>query len=397
MKEMGEVLVVGGGPVGLLAALCLNERDVRTRVVDADWERPVRSYACGLHPESSRLLDELGLLDRVVERAHRIDRLAIYRGSERVGSVDLNRLEGAFPHVLTLPQTELEEILFEALEQRDVEILSAHEVRGLALHDDFVEATVVSKHLVSQGSAKSRMEVAPLQPALLRAEWVVVADGHYSPCRTALGIDAINLEQSEAFGIFEFTADLARFEHEATVILAADSVSAFWPLGPSEGRWTFQLWKQLDQTASLSHLHALLDARAPWFDVAIDSLAWGTVIQFERLIASQFGRDRIWFAGDAAHTTGPLGFQSLNRGFAEAHELASSLAMIAREDVRRSDLLRRYDASQQSEWRRLLGIATTVASDGALSVAEASRLVPCLPVTGADLDGIMKQLGLRFV
>jgi 2-polyprenyl-6-methoxyphenol hydroxylase-like FAD-dependent oxidoreductase len=125
-------------------------------------------------------------------------------------------------------------------------------------------------------------------------------------------------------------------------------------------------------------------------------LTWGTVIQFERLIASTFGRDRIWFAGDAAHSTGPLGFQSLNRGFAEAYELASSLATFARENVRDSDLLRRYDASQQAEWRRLLGIATPVASDGALTVAEGSRLVPCLPVTGADLDGVMMQLGLRF-
>lgn len=385
--EQTKTLVVGGGPVGLFAALSLSERAVETRVVDARWERTGHSYACALHPESVRLLDEMGLVEPIGKRAHRVDRLAVYRKSERIACADFSLLGGNFPHVLTLAQANLEDALAAALEQRGIEALWQHEVQGLALHDRFVE--LATKQLVSAGPHED--------PKALRAELVVAADGYYSPCRAALGIDAVSLEEPEAFAAFEFIADLSPYEHEAAVVFDGDSVSAFWPLGSTVGRWTFQVWERLDENASPELLRSLVGARAPWFTPTIEQVSWGNVTRFDRLIASEFGRDRIWLAGDAAHSTSPLGFQSMNRGFSEAHQIASmATAAIEGNSRSRSEFLRLYDETQQSEWRRLLGIETRIQSEGALSALEGARLVSCLPSSGNDLRALMAQVGLRF-
>ena len=55
-----------------------------------------------------------------------------------------------------------------------------------------------------------------------------------------------------------------------------------------------------------------------------------------------------------------------------------------------------FERAQQAEWQRLLGLRTGVLGDPAWSDAEATRLVHCLPATGADLDTLLGQLGLRF-
>ena len=66
--------------------------------------------------------------------------------------------------------------------------------------------------------------------------------------------------------------------------------------------------------------------RAPWFTAGVKEITWCTEVVFEQRVAKQFGRDRCWLAGDAAHQTGPVGVQSMNVGMAEAATLAGCLA-----------------------------------------------------------------------
>src|SRR4051812_8294061 len=84
-QERPEVLVAGAGPVGLMAALALAEQGIQVQIVDQEKRPAARSYALALHPQSLRLLDEVGLADELLERAHRIERLAFYEGMERRG------------------------------------------------------------------------------------------------------------------------------------------------------------------------------------------------------------------------------------------------------------------------------------------------------------------------
>jgi 3-(3-hydroxy-phenyl)propionate hydroxylase len=390
-----EACVVGGGPVGLFAAACLNARDVPVRVVDAEGDRPVRSYACALHPETLRLFEGLGLMPVLQDRAHRVDRLFVSRSSERVAVADFRSLDGAFPHVLTLRQSDLQDLLTEELARRGVEVSWRQEVTDLALREEYVSTTTVPMSLVSGRSAAAREVQRNGDPVIRRADYVIAADGYHSTCRDALGIIMLDLRRSEAFAMFEFEADLGSFEHEAHLVVGADSVSAFWPLGATVGRWTFQLTQGLDATPSLDLLLDLLRVRAPWFRPRPEQVCWSGVAHFERRIADRFGAGRIWLAGDSAHVTSPIGFQNMNRGFVEASELARVIGneLDGREPACFG--FERFEREQRAEWRRLLGAGTRVSSHGAFSDAEGARLVPCLPASGHDLEQLLAQLQLR--
>jgi 2-polyprenyl-6-methoxyphenol hydroxylase-like FAD-dependent oxidoreductase len=383
MTTKAEALVIGGGPVGLFAALCLLERGVAVQVLDAAGERPVRGYACGLHAETLRLFDGAGVLPAVLDAGHRIDQLEVRLGKAPLGRVELSEVPGGYPFVLMLRQSELEDLLTAALAGRGSMVARHHCVDQVHVRDGSVRVTG-SFQPPPQASSRPRSP----EPFVRESDFVIGADGHFSACRRALGVDLMTLQPTRAFAVCEFLADLRGWEGRAQLVLSEDSLSAFWPLGPNLGRWTFQVWERLDEPPSLELLQTLLRERAPWFGPKPEQLCWGAVAPFEQQLVRRFGSGRVWLAGDAAHAASPIGFQSMNRGFSEGRALAGIIAGALYDGQHRYDRFERYEREQSSEWCRLLGTA-----GGEQSASPVQRqLVTSLPATGPDLDAMLAQL-----
>lgn len=384
MTRNAEALVIGGGPVGLFAALALQDRGVSVHVLDATGERAVRGYACGLHPESLRLFDGVGLMPALLEAGHRIDRWVLRRGVEPVACADFAALPGAYPFVLTLRQSELEELFEEALARRGVAVARHHAVTRVVARHGCVR---VAGHRVSELHPASPSQHVAVEPIEREVDFVIGADGYFSGCRRALAIEPAALRPTRAFAVCEFLADLSGWEHEACVVSSPDSASAFWPLGPNLGRWTFQVHSHLDEPPSLESLHALLRERAPWFKPKPEQLCWGAIAPFEHWLVPRFGQGRIWLAGDAAHSTSPLGFQSMNRGFCEASALAKLIAGALYDADHHDSAFERFERDQRGEWQRLFGLSAQ-----AVSAAFGADLAPCLPASGGDFEALVAQL-----
>lgn len=249
-----------------------------------------------------------------------------------------------------------------------------------------------------------------------RADFVVGADGQNSAVRQRLGIPWQQTGQPELLTIYELETE-AKLPPEMSIVLHEQTVSVLWPFAENKCRWSFQ-WSQAETPAdfpqkdrnrftiaetpgekdSRHQVQRLLAARAPWFQAGIRDVGWGADIQFEHRVARQFGRERVWLAGDAAHQTGPVGMQSMNLGMRDGAALAAKLKQILREKGS-PDLLEAYTLEHRTEWEQLLGLKgdpKAAASADAWVRQHCARLLPCLPATGPDLGLLLLQLGLEL-
>src|SRR6516225_4826811 len=77
-----DVLVVGAGPTGLVAALSLAEAGLAVEIVDEEWRTAGHSYALALHPRSLRQLSELGLAQAAIAHGRKLEALTILAGDD---------------------------------------------------------------------------------------------------------------------------------------------------------------------------------------------------------------------------------------------------------------------------------------------------------------------------
>ena len=413
-EERTEVLVVGAGPVGLVTAILLAEAGIEVRIIDREEHTAVRSYACALHPRALKLLDQMGLAAPMIERGRRVEKIAFYDGPTRQAEVKLSQLGGAFPFMVILPQNVFEDALEQRLRKAGVAVSWNHRFNDVRSDADAVVATVEELGATATGYIVPHWETVVKRSFALRAQFLVGADGFGSLVRQRLGIEQTRVAGPEFFAAYEFEP-AEKVEDEVRVVLDQTSTNVLWPLLGNRYRWTFQLLKsematefpekerrggRIAQSAVDESIRQFVEKvakrRAPWFTAGVKEIAWCTEVVFEQRVVSQFGKDRCWLAGDAAHQTGPVGVQSMNVGMAEAATLAGALCRILREKAPLS-LLKNCDLEWQAEWRRLLGLTGGLKprSDTGPWVQERrGRILSCLPASHEDLAPLAGQVRL---
>jgi len=157
-----EVLVVGAGPVGLVAALFLQQYGVRVEIVDMHQRTTQHSYALAIHPHALRMLDEAGLSEGLIAAGRKLTKVAYYEGRERHAEIDYSALASKHPYLLVIRQSVLERAAEEALRRRQLTVLWGHRLQALTMNGTPFRADVAKLDQVAMGYP------------VARSEWVVV-------------------------------------------------------------------------------------------------------------------------------------------------------------------------------------------------------------------------------
>jgi 3-(3-hydroxy-phenyl)propionate hydroxylase len=356
----------------------------------------------------------MGLAGPVLEAGRRIEDIAFYDGAARQAEVKLSQLGGGFPFMVILPQNAFESLLEQRLRKLGVAVNWSHRFAGLQNDAEAVVATLEELGATATGYIVPHWETVVKRSFPVRAQFLIGADGYGSLVRQRLGIEHTRVSGPEFFAAYEFEPE-EKVEDEVRVVLDPATTNVLWPLPGNKYRWTFQLVKSemasefpekerrgarfaqesVDERIR-QYVQKVAKQRAPWFTAGVKAITWCTEVVFEQRVARQFGRDRCWLAGDAAHQTGPVGVQSMNMGMAEAATLAGALRKILR-DKAALNLVETWNREWQDEWRRLLGLAGGFKprSDTSAWVRERrARILSCLPATHEDLARLAGQLRL---
>ncbi|HTI39134.1 MAG TPA: FAD-dependent monooxygenase [Vicinamibacterales bacterium] len=390
-----EVLVVGAGPVGLVAALCLQRNGVRTAIIDMHERTRQHSYALALHPLTLGILDEAGLAERLIDAGRKVTTVAFYEGARRCAEIDYSRLASSHPYLVVVRQSLLERAAEDALRQNKWKVFWAHRLHALTADDGGVRAEIASLDHVATGYPVARSEWVVAGTETIRPAFVIGADGYDSAVRRMAGIEMNAHGASQIYSVYEIEA-AGDLPEETRVVLDPDSTSVYWPLEPGRCRWGFQIRDAAEHDTSMEQFGKLIAARAPWFSAQPTRVYWSSAGLFEARLAQRFGGAGVWLAGDAAHQAAPVGVHSMNSGLVEASELAARISRILHAGEAPVQL-EEFAKDTHEAWRRLLDADGTVRAlpDADPWVRQnGSRILGCIPASGDDLDALLRQIGL---
>ena len=308
-----DVAIVGAGPTGLALACWLRAAGVSVRVLDKATAPAVTSRALGLQPRGVEVLDRLGALGDLPERALPINRVVITVEGRELAELQvglaMERLGGR--KGLIISQAEIERALRERLTELGGTIEWGEVVAEL---DPWADGVTV---LLTNGSG-------------FEARWVIGADGAHSTVRKAMAVGFPGVPLVEQFLLADVHAALDRPRDAAVTWMRGSQLLAAFPL-PGDDLWRLmapappQFGDEPQQDAIVELLGARLRAEAGG---SIRAVEWTSSFRIQRRLADTYRRGRVLLAGDAAHIHSPLGGQGMNTGIGDAENLAWKLALV---------------------------------------------------------------------
>lgn len=313
MAADADVLIVGGGPAGMMAGLLFARAGLDVLVLEkhADFLRDFRGDT--VHPSTLRLFHELRLRDALLERPHdKVRNVAAHVGGRRVEVADFSRFDPRWAFLAIMPQWEFLDFVSDAAHRYpSFRLRRTSEADGLLMEDGRV------------GGVRCGDEA-------IRARLVILADGRGSRLRAEAGLEPRRL--GAPMDVFWFclpkrrtaaneTAGYFDSGRIAILIDRGDYWQCAWLFAKGE--------EERIRRRGLDAFRRDVAAAAPPVAGAVEALrSWDEVrllrVALDRL--DQWHRPGLLVIGDAAHAMSPIGGIGINLAIQDAVAAANILA-----------------------------------------------------------------------
>lgn len=390
-----DVVVVGAGPVGLLAAIELTLGGARVLVLERLATPATAMKAMGFGPLADEALRRRGMggaisaeeaqamatmrqlaSDAGIDLRSRSDKFSGHFGGlliHRVGPADpgqprRNRMVG---------QPALESMLAERAQALGIEVRRECDVTGLRQRPDGVDLEWTS----------------PAGPSAMRCGYLVACDGGRSQLRKLAGFGFPGTAPTSTF--YQVSAEI---DHPERLLPAGwqRTERGVFSYGPLPGR-LFMLdfsgppasRDMLATPVTRDDIETLL-RHISGQDVRVTKLVSASRWDDNTRLADTYRLGRVLLAGDAAHVHSPFGGQGLSLGLADAANLGWKLAAVVRGDLPAA-VLDTYTAERRPAAQAVL--ANTLAQSALLRPDPQSGALRDLLASLMPFDDVSRHIG----
>src|SRR6476661_2351041 len=362
-----DVVVVGGGPAGLTAAIALAQAGANTALI-ARRAPYADNRTTALLGGSVDLLQALDVWRRCADEAVPLQAMRLVDDTGRLIRAPEVRFSSGEIGLDAFGYNIENRALIAALQQR------AAELSGLTRLDGEADTVTPFDAMVAIGTAHGKS---------LSARLVAGADGRQSLCREAAGIAVKRRDLSQS--ALTFNVSHSRPHRNSStefhtpqgpcvfVPLPGDRCSVVWVAAPKQVERLIALSDDELSVAAETQSHSILGR------IRVEPGRHLFPLAIER--PGQFAKARIALVGEAAHVLPPIGAQGLNMGLRDAADIAEIIgqAIGSGEDPGSPPVLDRYDGARRAD---------VFSRTFAIDIANRSLLSDFLPVQSLRAAGL---------
>jgi 3-(3-hydroxy-phenyl)propionate hydroxylase len=314
------VVIVGGGPIGMTAALTLAQYGVKSVILEKKDTFNDGSRATCIARPSMTIFERIGAVEPFLKKA-----LGWQFGRSYFRDEQIFRLEMPHPaHEKYLPMYNLQQ---QYIEQYLHDAIASNPLIEMRWHSDVIGLQNEESHVTISVSH-------PLGSYAMKADYVLAADGARSPLRSMLGL-RLRGENYEGKYVI---ADV-RMEHD----FPTERRAFFEPAGNPGGtvlvhkqpdniwRIDYQLKSGESEEEALKEENIRTRVEAILRDLKHDGtyeLEWWSIYSANTLCLDEYKHGRVIFIGDSAHIVPIFGVRGLNNGLADAHNIGWKLGLV---------------------------------------------------------------------
>ena len=331
-----DLIIVGGGPAGMMAGLLFARAGISTLVLEkhGDFLRDFRGDT--VHPSTMEILDQLGMLERFLERPHtKITQARLRIAGRDVTVGDLSHLKTVAPFIAMMPQWDFLDFL-----KREAEAFPAFRLEMLA---DVAELVDVGARISGVTLADGRVIAA--------RKLVIAADGRSSVVRRKGVLPVTRF--GAPMDVFWFGVPKAvsggeplRGLVEAGRVMVMIDRGTYWQCAYIIPKGMAQTLRDAGVAAMRARISAIAPELGPLDQVltSMDDLHLLTV-ELDRLDC--WHKPGLLAIGDAAHAMSPIGGIGINLAIQDAVAAANILAAPLKAGAPVDDLLQRVEARRR--------------------------------------------------
>lgn len=314
-----DVIIIGAGPTGLMAACQLTRFGVDLIIIDAKGGTTPESRAMLVTARSMEIYQQMGLSDKILAQGEYIRDLSIHiNGKEKVAFSLGKAGDGLtdFPYIQSFEQSGNESLLYGQLKKTDNDVLWRTELVDLEQSAEGVTAKLQDL------ATKKHLEV--------RAKYLIGCDGASSTVRQQLKCKFEGRTYENKFFVADTRIDWAQPAHRIVASPSRTNFCAFFPMYDKDSyRVLGTLPKDFYHKENIAFQDIESVVRSTiGIPLQFKTVNWFSVYKLHQRCVESFAVNRCFLAGDAAHIHSPAGGQGMNTGLQDVYNLSWKLWMV---------------------------------------------------------------------